>query len=689
MSPLKITAASLLLITQLLSGPAQAQDPIEEILVTGERDTRTYLLAETLDVAPDSAALLKHAVGANLVSNGPLTGIAQVRGMSRMHISSRINGQVISPGGPNWMDAPLSYAPAAHLGEVEVHRGIASVSAGMETLGGVVNARTWQGEFADSGTLLQGRLRGGAASVNHATLMSAALVAANERQRLKLSALTEQADDAEFADGEILPTEYRRDRYDIGYGLRTGRHQFSFDYGRSETEDAGNPALPMDIDWIDSNLYGMTYGFDGERFRVDGNLYYSDISHGMTNYHLRTAPMNGAMYRRNVTGVDNLGFSLVATVDEWRFGIDGHDESHDSDISNPNNPMFHVVNFRNADRTLLGAFLEREFEFGEHWRSEIGVRVNRVEMDADEVGSSMAMPPAMALRDAFNTADRSQNDTNVDWVGKLYYQAGEQIGYYAGLSRKTRSPAYQERYLWLPLEATAGLADGRTYTGTIDLQPEVAHEVELGIDFTGDRLSLSPRLFYRDVDDYIQGTTSTNTAAVMLVRMMNLMNGTSNPDPLEFTNVDAELYGFDMDWRFILSESWSLNGVVNYVRGRRTDSSDDLYRLAPLNGFVALNYGAERWGWSLEGQFADGQTRVSETVAESESSGYAVFNTSGFLKLGADVRLSAGVDNIADRDYADHLAGINRVMGNPDIAQGERLPAYGRNFFLRLDYDFR
>ena len=66
----------------------------------------------------------------------------------------------------------------------------------------------------------------------------------------------------------------------------------------------------------------------------------------------------------------------------------------------------------------------------------------------------------------------------------------------------------------------------------------------------------------------------------MLVRMLNDMNGTSNPDPLQFNNVDAELYGFDLDWAWRLGEHWSMSGLVNYVRGKRDDTSDDLYRIA-------------------------------------------------------------------------------------------------------------
>lgn len=662
---------------------------VEELVVIGEADRRIYELAETLSVAPDSAALLKRAVGANVVSNGPITGMAQYRGMSRMRVSSRINGQFISPGGPNWMDPPLSYAPAAHLESLEVHRGIASVGAGMETIGGVVDANTWQGRFSEDGGLLEGRIRAGAHSVNGASLLSGAFVASNENHRLKLSGLSEQADDAEFGNGEILPSEYERKRVDVGYGLKIGQHQFQLDYGRNETGDSGTAALPMDIEYIDSDLAGFGYQFDGERWDLDGRIWWSEIDHGMTNYHLRTPPADGSRYRRNVTDVENLGFSLVLEIDGWRFGVDGHDEMHNSDIDNPNSPAFFVANFNAAERRLLGVFAERNFRFADAWHLELGGRYNRIESDAGEVNATpamMGMPPAVALRDGFNSAERNITDDNVDLVAKLRYEANANLSYYLGGGRKTRAPSYQERYLWLPLQATAGLADGRTYTGNLDLESEVAAEVELGLDFEGDNVHVSPRLFYRDVSDYIQGGQSTNTAAIMFVRMMNMMNGTSAPDPLEFQNVDARFYGLDLDWGWQLSERWSLSGVLNYVRGKT--EADNVYRVPPLNGLVALNYGAARWGVGVETFFAGSQEDVAAFNGEPETDGYATFNLNGYWQASSMIRLSAGVENLADKVYSDHLAGINRVSGNPDIAVGERLPGFGRNLFARFDLTF-
>ena len=49
--------------------------------------------------------------------------------------------------------------------------------------------------------------------------------------------------------------------------------------------------------------------------------------------------------------------------------------------------------------------------------------------------------------------------------------------------------------------------------------------------------------------------------------------------------------------------------------------------------------------------------------------------------------LSAGVNNIIDTKYVDHLNGINRAS-NTNIAMGQRIPNPGRNVFVALRYDF-
>ena len=247
-------------------------------------------------------------------------------------------------------------------------------------------------------------------------------------------------------------------------------------------------------------------------------------------------------------------------------------------------------------------------------------------------------------------------------------------------------PFHQERYLWLPLQATAGLADGRTYTGNLNLDPEVAHELELGFDWQNSQWEISPRIFYKSVSDYIQGTASSVTPAVMFIQMMNTANGTNNPAPLQFNNVDATFYGADVDWRYTINDFWSVNGIANLIRAKRDDISDDLYRIAAPNLFFSVNYQQPKWKASIESYIYDDQNHVSATNGETKSEGYALFNLTGAWNLTEQLSLGFGVDNITDRDYQDHLSGTNRVAGNLKLAKGERLPGYGRNYYLRLDY---
>ena len=132
-------------------------NPVEELVISAQRDTRTIDVTDALLISPDVAQLLKEAPGANVNSNGPITGIPQYRGMYGPRIAISLDGNMLAPAGPNWMDPPISYAVTAQLESLEVYRGIAPVSVAQESIGGAIDARTRHGEFTSSETFeLQG-----------------------------------------------------------------------------------------------------------------------------------------------------------------------------------------------------------------------------------------------------------------------------------------------------------------------------------------------------------------------------------------------------------------------------------------------------------------------------------------------------------------------------------------------------
>ncbi|MEH6607587.1 MAG: Plug domain-containing protein, partial [Pseudomonadales bacterium] len=101
--------------------------PVIEVTATAQKSTREDIALKL--ATPDTALALKSIAGADVNQNGPLTGIQQYRGLYGPRVAVSIDGIQPGTGGPNWMDPPLSYAPAALLDSLTVYRGIAPVSA--------------------------------------------------------------------------------------------------------------------------------------------------------------------------------------------------------------------------------------------------------------------------------------------------------------------------------------------------------------------------------------------------------------------------------------------------------------------------------------------------------------------------------------------------------------------------------
>jgi len=222
--------------------------------------------------------------------------------------------------------------------------------------------------------------------------------------------------------------------------------------------------------------------------------------------------------------------------------------------------------------------------------------------------------------------------------------------------------------------------------GRVDLNPEVAHEIEVGFDWSGANFALYPRAFYKNVTDFIQGTPATSAVANNIAMMMSNM-GMGAPDPLQFSNTEARFFGFDVEARYSLSDRLTLRAIANVVRGERKDINDYLYRVSPDNVILALDYTSEDWLVSLESISYAAQDRISLTNLEQATEAYSVLNLSGLIEFAAGAELRLGVENLLNETYFDHLAAYNRAY-NPDIQTRSRMPGLGRNIYGRLMWYF-
>jgi len=677
---------------------AEQTEELPTIIVegTGNRPG-TFATAPDSSALKDTASLLKNVPGANVNRSGPLTGIAQYRGLAGNRINVSIDGNNIKEVGPNSMDPPLSHFPAALTGSLKVKRGIASVSSGIETMGGSMSVESRKGEFADEGEDFKttGVASMGYSSVEDGHFGSLMGSIANQNHKIYLSGSQEKGRDYKFKNNQKLNrTKYDRNTFTAGYGYQRKGHEFGINYSNTDTGHSGTPALPMDIIYVRGGLFNTNYQWDMDNgLKLKTNLYYQKMRHLMNNFTLRgeLTGIKKPAYRENRTNVEAGGADVSLAMPlfggEMTVGFNGDQANHGGLITNPNNAKFYVENFKGIERDRYSLFSEWNGDIATDLSLELGVRLTYAQTSSDTVYSSVSKLPTKVgrnhkvLMDDFNAQKRHQEDIDVDFTSIFRYTMNENLDIEVGFARKNRMPSYQERYLWLPLEATGGLADGRVYIGNQALEHETAYQFELGFDWHNDNAYFAPRAFYHYIDNYIQGipVAESDVNATVLTAATNISAGT-----LRFDNIQAQLYGVDFDAGYAFDDYWRVDAGLSYVRGQRINAptgDDDLYRISPLNGRVQLTYENLGWMGSIEGVFYADQGDVAGYNDELKTKGYMLLNLRANYEPIDGLIIGTGIENVLDTEHRDHLGGYNRVTGGTERNQ---LP--GRNIYATLSY---
>ncbi len=676
----------------LASSPALAQetrpsDPLTDVIVvTGQVSEDTSFTTSPADgeaSAPDAAALVARLPGAAIIGNGPISGQVQYRGLFSDRLLLRVNGQKFQTGGPNAMDPPLHYAPMILVDRIEVSRGTGPVREG-PGLGGSVNARLKQVDFGAASTFAPAISAAASyRTADHGLAAGGVAGAASERFRFNVIGSWEEGDDYRIGKGgRAASTGYERLTYGVSGGFQSGGNSLSLDLRRQETGRSGNPPYAMDIDFFHSNFARIAFDGDIGIARLKAELGYAAVKHGMENFSFRPAPADRSKWRYSYADADTLTAALSLQRGIFTAGVDGEQVDRLVTITNPNVPGFAITSLNRVDQHRLGLFGEVATNLG-GYRLEAGARVDMARSRMADPTTGAAVPPMLAmLARQVGAANRPLEDTTWDAVIRLWGEEGA-IRPRLTLAHKSRIPNAVERHGWVPTEASGGLADGNIYIGNAALKPEEAWTAEGGVDIETGTLRLRPSIYYRRIDNYIQGVPVP--ASMTAQRMIAAMNGDATP--LMFANVDAELYGADMDLNWVILPGLEFSATASYVRGKRRDIGDNLYRIAPLNGRASLTWGIDGWWVSAEAVGAAKQDKVSATNSERASPGWVIANLWGGYRLADRLSLSAGVENIFDRRYADHLAGINRVPGGA-VAVGEHMPGVGRSLFVRIGIDY-
>lgn len=625
---------------------APASSPLE--VVTSPKTPRQPVPAS------DGADYLKTIPGFSQIRNGGTNGDPVFRGMfgSRLRILTN-NGEMLGAC-PARMDAPTSYISPENFDVLTLIKGPQSVLWGPGNSAGTLRFDREQPRFDKPG--IQGSASVLTASNNRQD-QSADVSAGSTEGYLRLTGNTSRAGDYKEGGGSRVPSKWDKWNSDIALGWTPDADtllELTAGQGDGEARYAGRS---MDGSRFKRESLGMRVekSSPGEVFdKFEANVYYNYANHIMDNYSLRTPgggmgmdmgmvmPMAMQLDRRTLGG-RTMGTWLWSEV-ELRSGLDTQHNTHRSkeDTGWQEDARFHDY----------GAFSELTWNVTAQSKLISGARLDRVEV---ENSSGTGSPERTdALPAAFVRAEHTL--------------ASAPVMFYAGLGFTERFPDYWE--LFSPTYGPDGSTDAFD-----TLKTEKTTQIDIGAQYSGDDLTGWISAYIGRVNDFILFRYDPDDAYISQV-----------------DNVDANIMGGEAGFSYALTESWKTDASLAYSWGENTRDHQPLPQTPPLEARLGLSW--ERGDWSSTGllRLVSHQHRVAidegNVVGKdfSATPGFAIVSANAAWRVNKLVKVSAGVDNLFDIAYSEHL----NLAGNSSFgySSGTAVNEPGRTFWAKMNVTF-
>lgn len=178
--------------------------------------------------------------------------------------------------------------------------------------------------------------------------------------------------------------------------------------------------------------------------------------------------------------------------------------------------------------------------------------------------------------------------------------------------------------------------------------------------------------FYGKSSDYIliQSNVTKGMSAVTITR-----------------NVDATTWGGEAGVAYAISSNWKTDATLAYVRGSNDTDGTALAQLPPLETRLGLTYDNQVWSVGSLLRLVSRQDRFDRNKGNivgqdtGATGGFAVFSLNGGYRPKKGILVSAGVDNLFNRTYAEHISRSGTAI--PGFDQTIRVNEPGRTAWLK------
>ena len=632
-------------------------------IVTNPKDPRQPVPAS------DGGDYLKTIPGFALIRNGGTNGDPVLRGMFGSRLNILTNGGMMLGACPGRMDAPTSYISPETYDKLTVIKGPQTVLWGPGASAGTILFEREPEHFGELGTRVNASVLAGSNGRFDKTLDAAA---GGPLGYVRVIGNTAHSDDYKDGNGDTVPSRYDKWNGDIALGWTPDADtllELTAGKGDGEARSAGRG---MDGSQYKRESLGLRFEKSnlGEVLdKIEAQVYYNYADHVMDNYTLRTPSGTGMMSGPMASNVDRrtLGARIKAT---WLWadyqlvsGIDAQTNEHRKRMGMGIDTYKDANWSKDADFHNYGAFGELTWYAAERDRVITGARLDR----ASAKDYRATLGPKMMSRPN-PTYDETRADTLPSgFVRDEHDMANSPTTVYAGLGHAQRFPDYWE--LFSPTSGPAGSVNAFDA-----IKPEKTTQLDMGLQYKTQDLEAWASVYAGEIRDYI---------------LFDYAKGSSQAQ-----NINARVMGGELGAAYQLTANWKADATLAYAWGKNTTDGKALPQMPPLDTRLGLTYSEDDWSAGALWRVVARQDRIDRNAGNvvgkdyDKSAGFGVFSLNGAYRLNKNLKVSAGVDNLLNKNYSEHL----NMAGNAGYGYPANDPTPinepGRTLWTKIDVSF-
>ena len=608
--------------------------------------------------AVDGAAYLQSIVGFNQIKNGGANGDVTFRGMFGSRIKILTDGTENLGACPSRMDNPASYVSPESYDKITVVKGPQTVQyAHTGSAATVIFER--EPEQLTSAKPYRGQASVMLGSYGRLDQNVEAAVG-DETKYARLNANRSIADSYQDGAGNTVPSDWEKWNADLALGWTPNEDTWVELKGGKSDGEAVYAGRPMDGSKFARESLGLHVEKKniGEVIKkVEAQVDYSYNDHVMDNFSLRkfnpadgmSMPMASNVARRTLN-------ARVAMTQDWGklqliSGIDSQKNEHTKRSGSLMSPYQNKARVGDMDFESYGAFGELSYAFNDQHKLVTGARVDQAKID--------------------NLAtDTERKETLPSGFVRIESELAEHVKTYAGLGYVERVPDYWELFSTKYHQST-----GTTFA---DLENEKTAQFDAGYQYEQGAFKSWASVYAGLIQDYI-------LVAYTPTGSMGRLEAKSR-------NVDATIAGAEAGVAYQLTDQIQADISAMYAWGENTTDHTALPQIAPLEGRFNLRYVQEKYNLGLLWRVVAAQDRTSYREGNiigydlEDSKGFGTLSLNGTYNIQKDLDLSVGIDNVLNKNYAEHL----NKLGSSGFgyAATEQFNNIGRNYWARISMKF-